>query len=124
MATFNTEIDKTIEQATAILNSLKDKWIPIVNGKHLTRDSTDNCVCCQKWWNIGCDGCPIYEKRDTPYCKGLPIHKLPTLGYAFSSDVQQLQLEADCEMMLFLLDLRTELFERLADEMEEWLENK
>ncbi len=111
---FNAEIDKTIEQATAILNSLNDKWIPICDGAPLTRDNIYNCACCQKWWgSYDCEGCPIFEKMGLSYCQLTPM-----------SDPNLFRTEKDYAELVFLVELRTELFERLADEMEEWLESK
>lgn len=54
-------------QIECLEKSIKEKWIPIVEGK--LKERGDDCPCCQAY--IDCQGCPI-EEDTGGNCSGSP----------------------------------------------------
>lgn len=76
-------------QIDALKLSLKNKWEPLqkqaeacVESQNDIRPlarkavSTTDCACCDRYFNVGCFGCPINELTGHAYCVNTPLGEI------------------------------------------------
>jgi len=62
--------------------SINNKWIPIVEGRHKPYGAVD-CVCCDLYIGNNCKGCPIKEDTGMKSCFGTPYEHFEPLHSLF-----------------------------------------
>jgi hypothetical protein len=83
-----------------LTESIKEKWIPVRDGKHPESGPAD-CPCCEIYYSNPlstplncCVGCPIKAYTGRLFCTGTPYHEFVSLQDKFlHEDIYELHAE-------------------------------